>query len=57
MAAFLHLVVMDQFGIRPLCPTARRRIQFVGKDAHGGRDHDAFNGEERRPLVLPIELK
>jgi hypothetical protein len=33
------------------------RIGSRAGDAHGGRDHDAFNGEERRPLVLPIELK
>src|SRR5437867_1666902 len=27
------------------------------KDAHGRRDRDAFDGEERRPLVLPIETR
>src|SRR5438093_13784792 len=46
---------MHQFGIRPLRPTPWSRIEFVREDAHGGRDHDAFDGEERRSLILPIE--
>src|SRR5580658_7384918 len=54
VAAFLHLVVVNQFGIRPLCPAPRRRIEFVRKDAHGRWDHDPLDGEERRALVLPI---
>src|ERR1700735_3247669 len=29
VAAFFHLVVVDQFGIRLLCPALRRRIEFV----------------------------
>jgi hypothetical protein len=40
--AFVELVVMDEFGIRPLRPTPRGWIEFVGKDAHGNRDGDAF---------------
>ena len=43
VAAFLHLVVMNQFGIRPLCPTLRRWTDLVGEDAHGNRDGDAFD--------------
>src|SRR5438045_7552894 len=46
---------MDKFRIRPLRPAPRSWIELVGKDAHGRRDRDAFDGEERRPLVLPIE--
>src|SRR5450755_2067774 len=55
MPAFIELVVMDELGIPPLCPTPRSWIEFVRENAHGRRHHDAFNGEERRPLVLPIE--
>ncbi len=55
MPAFVELVVMDQFGIRPFRPASRGRIEFVGKDAHGGRDNDASDAEERITLVLPIE--
>src|SRR5438874_8039873 len=48
---------MDQFGIRPLCPAPRSWIELVRKDAHGNRDGDAdaFDVEERRPLVFPVE--
>src|SRR4029077_18461546 len=46
---------MDQFGIRPFRPASRSRIEFVGKDTHGGRDNDASAAEERINLVLPIE--
>src|SRR6266849_5246293 len=52
--AFLHLVVMDQFGIHPLCPAPRGWIEFVREDAHGNRDGDAF-GVEIPEFVLPIE--
>ena len=47
---------MDQFGIRPLCPAPRGRIEFVREDAHGNRDGDAFDIEvsEFAP-ILPIE--
>src|ERR1700716_575080 len=47
---------MDQFGIRPLCPAPRGRIEFVREDAHGNRDGDAFGIEipEFAP-ILPIE--
>src|SRR5579863_1336374 len=46
---------MDQFGKRPLRPASRGGIEFVWKDAHGGRYHDASDAEERITLVLPIE--
>ena len=58
MSTFLHLVVMDEFGKRPLCPAARGWIEFVREDAHGDRDGGghAFGIEipEFTP-VLPIE--
>ena len=47
---------MNEFGVRLFCPTPRGWIEFVGEDAHGDRDRDAFGGEEPIcPLVLPIE--
>ena len=55
MAAFLHLVVMDQFGIRPLGPAPRSWIQLVWKDAYGNRDGDAFGIEIPFPPILPVE--
>src|SRR5437868_619756 len=52
-----ELVVVDQFGIRPLRPAPRGWIEFVREDAHSHRDGDADapDGEERCELVLPIE--
>src|SRR5205823_13264790 len=57
MPALFELVVIDEFGIRPLCPAPRGWIELVRKDAHGNGDGgaDALDSEERRPLVLPIE--
>src|SRR3984893_1353508 len=46
---------MDEFGIRPLRPASWSRKEFVWKDAHGGRDNDASDAEERITLVFPIE--
>ena len=54
MPAFVELVVMDEFGIRPLRPAPRGWIELVGKDAHGNRDGDVL-GVEIGELVLPIE--
>ncbi len=34
---FSNLVVMDKFGLRPLCPTPRGWIELVREDAHGNR--------------------
>ena len=58
MAAFVELVVMDEFGIRPLCPTPWSWIEFVRENAHGNRDGDAFGIEipEFAP-ILPIETR
>jgi hypothetical protein len=53
VAAFGELVVMDQFGIRPLCPTPRALIELVSKDADGNRDGDVLRGKKGQ-LVLPI---
>ena len=55
MSALWQAVVMDQFGIRLLCPTPRGWIEFVRKDAHGNRDGDAFGIEIPFPKILPIE--
>src|ERR1700693_6653213 len=56
MTALFHLVVVDESGIGPLCPTPRSWIQLVGKHADGYRDGDAFGIEipEFAP-ILPIE--
>jgi len=48
VSALGQLVVVDQFGIRPLRPTLRGWIELVRKDAHGDRDPYAFDPEERR---------
>ena len=56
MAAFLNLVVMNKFGIRPLCPTPRGWIELVREDAHSNRDGDAFGIEKPEfSPILPIE--
>ena len=36
---------MDEFGIRPLRPTPRSRIELVWEDAHRNRDGDVLWGE------------
>ena len=46
MSALGQLVVVDQFGIRLLCPAPRGWIELVREDAHGNRDADAFDAEE-----------
>src|SRR5262245_28545606 len=49
---------MDEFGIRPLCPTPRGRIDLVWKDAYGNRDGNVFDVEKggaRGSPVFPIE--
>src|SRR4051812_35843844 len=52
--AFVELVVVNEFGIRALCPTLGCRTDLVWKDAHGDRDGDAFDAQVRE-LVLPVE--
>jgi hypothetical protein len=57
VAAFVDLVVIDEFGIRPLCPTPWGWIDLVRKDAHGNRDGDTFGSEIREfsAPMLPVE--
>jgi hypothetical protein len=55
VATFFHLVVMDEFGKRALCPAPRGRIEFVREDTHGNRDGDAFGIEIPFAPILPIE--
>ncbi len=50
---FIDLVVVDQFGKRPLCPAPRGWIEFVREDAHGNRDGYAL-GVEIPEFVLPL---
>ena len=57
VAALGELVVIDQFGKRSLRPASGSRIEFVRKDAHGSRDNDASDAEERITLVFPIETR
>jgi hypothetical protein len=37
-----ELVEVNELGIGLLRPAPRSRIEFVGEDAYGGRDHDAL---------------
>ena len=56
VSTLVELVVMDQFGIRPLCPAPRGWIEFVREDADGNRDGDAFGIEKPEfAPILPIE--
>src|SRR5439155_14805678 len=52
--AFVEFVVIDEFGIRALGPTARGLIELVRKGAHGHRDRDPFGGEKGQ-LAFPIQ--
>ena len=52
--AFVDIVVIDEFVIRPLCPAPRRLIVLAGKDAYGSRDRDV-GGVVNADLVFPIE--
>ena len=54
MSAFGDLVVVDKFGIRPLCPASRHSIDLVREEADGNRDRDIFDVEVAA-LVFPIE--
>ena len=54
MAAFVELVVIDEFVIRPFCPTPRGLIELVRKDAHGSRDRHVL-GVEIADLIFPIK--
>jgi hypothetical protein len=46
---------MNQFGIRPLCPTPGRWLQFIREDAYRNRNGDAFGIEIPFSPILPIE--
>jgi hypothetical protein len=54
VTALVELVVMDELGKRPLCPTARCRIDLIGKRTYGYRDRDVLDVEKCQ-LVFPIE--
>jgi hypothetical protein len=56
VAALVDLVVIDQVGIRPLCPTPWRLILLAGKDAHSYRNGDAL-GVEKASLIFPVETR
>src|SRR6476646_238963 len=56
MATFVELVVIDELGICPLCPTPRYCTDLVRKGAHGDGYGDPFRGEEGE-LVLPINAR
>src|SRR5215470_5717393 len=59
MSALGKPVVMNEFGIRFLRPTTRRRVEFVRKDADCDRDLDTPWVEEaarRMVCVVPVEL-
>src|SRR5690349_23730763 len=58
MRAFGKLVVMNEMGVRLLCPTAGGGIDLAWKGAHGYGNGDAFDVEEaffRRAAVVPIK--
>src|SRR5271170_2628136 len=50
MPAPVYLVVVDEFVIRPLCPTPGGLIVLAGKDAHSSWDGDISR-------VIKIEVK
>src|SRR5262249_10643569 len=54
VSALGKLVVVNELGIRLLCPTPRRLVELVREGADGHRDLDALRREEGE-LVLPVE--
>jgi hypothetical protein len=46
VSAFVELVVIDEFGIRPFCPASRGLINLARKNAHGYGDGDVFRIEK-----------
>ena len=54
MPAFRQPVVMDELGVRPTGPTARRGVDLVRECAHRYRYRDPFWGKERQ-LAFPVE--
>src|SRR5215831_7344345 len=60
VAAFGHLVVVDQLRIGLLCPAPRRLIKLIGEGAHGDRNLDAPGVEEASRgmvRVVPVEAR
>src|SRR5215469_7188398 len=55
----VQLVVVNELRIGALGETPRRLIELIGKDAHGDRDADALDAEERDLICesLPIEAR
>src|SRR5262249_45890136 len=56
MAALVGLVVVDEVGVGPLGPAARRLILLAREDARGHRDGDAL-GVEEATLVFPVQTR
>lgn len=54
MAAFVVLLVIDEFGINSLCPAPRGLKDLARKGAKGGRDGDVFRGKKAE-RVFPID--
>ena len=52
--AFVELVVVDEIGIRLLCPTPRGLIELIREGAHGNRHGDVLDGGPAA-LVLPVQ--
>src|SRR5262244_147636 len=56
VAAPVDLVVVDEVGVGPLGPAARRLILLAGEDARGHRDGHAL-GVEEAELVFPVQTR
>src|SRR6202034_4889122 len=61
VAALVELVVVNEFGVGPVCPTSRGRIDFVGEGTHGDGNRDTPDVKEasaRRNLGgVPIKAR
>src|SRR5262249_54856935 len=55
VSAFVVLFIVDQFGIRALCPTPWSSIEFVRKDAYGNRYGNAFGIEISFSPIFPVK--
>ena len=56
MRAFVELVVMDEFGIRPLCPTPRGLIEPIRKGGKRRRVRAAIRMTKWTPDVDACNL-
>src|SRR5215471_11006779 len=56
VAALGDLVVVDEVGVGPFGPGARRLVLLVREDARGHRDGDAL-GVEEAELVFPVQTR